>query len=159
MDALWTWLEMLPLATRIGESAWFPFLESIHVLTAMFLVGAILFVDLRLLGLAAMRYPMGRFIEEVLPWAWVSFMIALISGLGMFITRASAYVGNRAFQLKLIMLVIAAINMLYFHRWSGADFAASQSHQPAFGVRLVGAISLAAWIGATLAGRWTGHLS
>ena len=48
----WTWLESQPLSLYIGESWWFPLLESIHVVMATFLVGSILMVDLRLLGLA-----------------------------------------------------------------------------------------------------------
>ena len=42
LDEFWTWLEMQPLAAHIGETAWFPFLESVHVLSAMFVVGTVL---------------------------------------------------------------------------------------------------------------------
>ena len=63
--ALWPWLESLPIAGYIGESYWFPLLESIHVLTATFLVGSILMVDLRLLGLAATNYPVSRVVKDL----------------------------------------------------------------------------------------------
>lgn len=160
MTEFWYGIEMLPLAARIGESWWFPLLESIHVLTSMFVVGSILFVDLRLIGLAAMRYPASRFTRELLTWTWVAFAFALVSGLGMFITRASAYVANRAFQAKLVLLALAALNMIVFHYMSRRDIAhwdtATRTSRAA---RLAGAGSLLCWIGVTLAGRWTGHLS
>ena len=158
MDDFWLWLEMHPLAARIGESAWFPFLESVHVLTAMFVVGSILFVDLRLLGLAATRYSVSRYASELLRWTWMSFAIASIGGFGMFVTRASWYVANRAFQIKLLLLGIAALNMLCFHFIGRKDISTWETGAPALAARLAGALSLVAWVGITLAGRWTGHL-
>jgi hypothetical protein len=160
MTEFWTWLEMLPLSARIGESWWFPLLESIHVLTAMFVVGSILFVDLRLLGLSAMRYPATRFTDELLRWTWACFAIAVVSGFGMFMTRAAWYVTNRAFQLKLLMLLLAALNMIVFHYVGNRDIQrwdAALATPPA--ARIAGAASLMLWAGVTLAGRWTGHLS
>jgi hypothetical protein len=159
MTAFWEWLELLPLSARIGESWWFPLLESIHVLTAMFVVGSILWVDLRLLGAAGNRYPLSRFTAGLLNWTWASFAIALLSGFGMFMTRASWYVMNRAFQIKLLLLALAALNMTLFHLWGRRDIAQWDAARPSAAARLAGGISLLIWAGITLAGRWTGHLS
>jgi hypothetical protein len=149
---------MLPLALRIGESWWFPLLESIHVLTAMFVVGSILMVDLRLLGVAACRYPLSRFANELLPWTWAAFAIAVVTGLGMFITRASWYVLNWAFQLKLLMLLLAAVNMLVFQFLSSRTIARWDTSKPPNAARTAGAASIALWAAITLTGRWIGHL-
>jgi len=159
MTEFWGWLEMLPLAGRIGESWWFPLLESIHVLTAMFVVGSILWVDLRLLGASGMRYAASRFTKELVSWTWGAFAIALISGFGMFMTRASWYVLNRAFQIKLLLLVLAAANMVLFHIWGARGIGQWDHGRPALHARIAGAASLVIWAGVTLAGRWTGHLS
>lgn len=158
MAEFWSWLEMLPLSARIGESWWFPLLESIHVLTAMFVVGSILFVDLRLLGIAAVRHPVSRYTSELLRWTWICFVVAFVSGFGMFMTRAASYIENRAFQIKLALLALAALNMLLFHFWGRRTLAAWDTGAPATHARMAGALSLLAWIGVTLAGRWTGHL-
>ena len=160
MSEFWLSLENLPLALHIGESWWFPLLESIHVLTAMLVVGSILFVDLRLVGLAAMRYPTSRFIGEALPWTWSSFVLAVITGGGMFITRASWYIENTAFQAKLVLLALAAANMVLFHWLSRRDLARwDATNHTSTAARLAGVASLFCWLGVTLAGRWTGHLS
>ena len=159
MFEFWTWLEMLPLSARIGESWWFPLLESIHVLTAMFVVGSILWVDLRLLGASGMHYAASRFTRELVTWTWVTFAIAFVSGFGMFMTRASWYVMNRAFQIKALLLLLAAANMMLFHVWGARRIAKWDHGRPAFHARIAGAASLAIWAGVTLAGRWTGHLS
>ncbi|HET9449091.1 MAG TPA: hypothetical protein VFO35_22660, partial [Steroidobacteraceae bacterium] len=70
LERFWAWLEMTPLAARIGESAWFPLLESIHVLSAMFVVGTVLMADLRLLGWSARRYSVTTITDEVVPGTW-----------------------------------------------------------------------------------------
>ncbi len=152
LEEFWTWIEMTPLAARIGESAWFPFLESIHVLSAMFVVGTVLMADLRLLGWAARRYSVTVITDEVVPWTWGGFVIAVVTGVGLLMPRASSYVANPAFLSKLVLLALAGVNMVVLH------FIALRSER----VRLqmtTGACSLLVWAGVVLAGRWIGHLS
>jgi hypothetical protein len=160
MSEFWTWVELLPLSARIGESWWFPLLESIHVLTAMFVVGSVLFVDLRLLGLSASKSSAVRFTNEIIRWTLGSFVIAIVSGIGMFMPRAAWYVMNPAFQLKLLMLLLAAANMIAFHSvTSRTSSTRTTTTVTSSGARLAGGVSLLLWAGITLAGRWTGHLS
>jgi hypothetical protein len=156
---LWTWLETLPLASYIGESFWFPFLESVHVLTGTFLVGSILMVDLRLLGLAANQYPVSRIVREVIPWTYGACAVSVVAGIGLFITRASAYAANPAFQVKIAFLVLAGINMAVFHLMTARNVAEwDHAARPTRGARFAGGCSLLLWIGVMLAGRWVGHL-
>jgi uncharacterized membrane protein len=152
LEEFWTWLEMTPLAARIGESAWFPFLESMHVLSAMFVVGTVLMADLRLLGWSARRYSVTVITDEVVPWTWGAFAIAGVTGVGLLMPRASSYVANPAFLTKVVLLALALVNMLTLH------FFALRTER----VRLqmtTGACSLLVWAGVVLAGRWIGHLS
>jgi uncharacterized membrane protein len=152
LEEFWIWLEMTPLAARIGESAWFPFLESMHVLSAMFVVGTVLMADLRLLGWSARRYSVTAITDEVVPWTWGAFVIAVVTGLGLLMPRASSYVANPAFLMKVVLLALALVNMLTLH------FFALRTER----VRLqmtTGACSLLVWAGVVLAGRWIGHLS
>ena len=153
LEAFWTWLELQPLAARIGESAWFPFLESLHVLSAMFVVGTVLMADLRLLRWSAMRYPLTIVTSEVVPWTWGAFAIATVTGIGLFITRASAYVANPAFLAKVVLLLLAGLNMAALH------FVALRDAERVRLQQFAGACSLLVWSGVVLAGRWIGHLS
>jgi hypothetical protein len=157
---LWPWLESLPIAAHIGETWWFPLLESIHVLTATFLLGSILMVDLRLLGLAATTYPVSRIVSETVPWTYSASIISVITGLGLFITRASHYIDNRPFQIKLVLLVLAGLNMAVFHLATSRGMAHRDSGAvTTTGARVAGASSLLLWVGVMLAGRWIGHLN
>ena len=156
---LWTYLEELPISMEIGASWGFPLFESIHVVASTFVVGSILMVDLRLLGLAARRYSASRIITEVVPWTIGAFVLSAVAGAGMFITQANRYMDNRAFQVKLVLLVLAIINMAVFHRRTARSIAqwdTAAVTTPA--ARFAGACSLLVWVSVMLAGRWIGHL-
>ncbi len=152
----WIEIENWPLSWEIGGTWLFPFIESIHVVAVAMMVGSILFVDLRLLGLAAMRYPIRALARELIPWTWGAFALATLTGLGMFITRAASHVLNPAFQWKMILLALAGANMAWFHfccrRQLDDAFATSPQ------LKIIGGLSLFLWAGVVLAGRWVGHI-
>lgn len=152
LEEFWAWLEMQPLAAHIGESAWFPFLESVHVLSAMFVVGTVLMADLRLLGWSGLRYPVKVITDEVVPWTWGAFVVSALSGVALFSVRASAYVANPAFLAKVVLLLLAGANMVLLH------FVALRTGRARLQMT-AGACSLLVWVGVVLAGRWIGHLS
>jgi hypothetical protein len=156
----WTTLESWPMAVRIGESWWFPFLESIHVLTATFVVGSIVMVDLRLLGLAGRQYPIGRITREVVPWTLGACALSVVVGVALFVSRAGHYAENVAFQVKMVLLVLAGINMAVFHLVTSRRIVEWDTpHATTASARVAGATSLLLWVGVMLAGRWIGHLS
>lgn len=160
LEAFWDWLANTDLAFEIGATWWFPLLESIHVVAIVLVVGSILTVDLRLLGFAARAYPVSRVSRELTPWAWAGFAVATVTGTGMFITRPAAYAANPAFQAKLILLLLAGVNVAALHtrvmrdvdRWDTAPATPTNA-------KLAGTVSLVIWVGVILAGRWTGHLN
>lgn len=153
-------LESSDVATRIAESWWFPLIESVHVVGIAMTVGTILMVDLRLLGVAANNHAIGRMSKELTPWTWWAFALSVVTGLALFITRATHYFENIAFRFKVVLLIAAGINMAIYHlilvrhshRWN-------ESAATPLAVKCVAVASLVAWSGATLAGRWIGHLS
>ena len=156
---LCTWLETLPLAEYIGGTAWFPFLESIHVLAAVFVFGSILMVDLRLLNVAARAYSLTRMSQELVPWTWGAFVVAVVTGIGLFMPRAGGYAENAAMQIKFVLLALAGANMALFHFAVYRHIPAAEISTDSTGVaKLAGAASLLIWSGVLLAGRWVGHL-
>lgn len=152
------WLEELPLSILIGETWLFPLLESLHVIGAVFVFGAILMADLRLIGLAGKSYAANVFVKQLLPWSIAGFVLAFITGLGMFITRAGGYLNNPAFLWKMALLALALGNIIYFHRWLKSRVENAVGSNLATPVRLSGLCSLVLWTGVMLAGRWVGHI-
>src|SRR5690606_15212797 len=111
----WLSLEYLPIAEQVGATWLFPLINSLHVLSVCFMLGALLMLDLRMAGLAATHYSIKQLGGDFLPWIWLSFIVAIATGAALFITRASAHILNPAFQWKMVLMMLAAINMLVFH--------------------------------------------
>jgi len=155
----WLNLEYLWLAEQIGATWLFPLLNSLHVLSITLMLGALLMLDLRLVGVAAKGYPYRVLSQDFLPWVWVAFVVAIVTGAGLFITRASVHVLNPAFQWKMVLMLLAGINMLIFH-FRGLRHADGwdQSRPMPWAVRLTGIASLLLWAGVMLGGRWMGHI-
>ena len=158
-STLWLDIEEWTISWTIGGTNWFPLLESIHVIAAAMVVGTILWVDLRLIGVAAVQYPITTMSRELVPWTWGAFVIATITGIGMFITRAASHVLNPAFQSKMVLLVLAGLNMAYFHFKLYKDIAQCDSRAiTSIQLKIAGSLSLFLWAGVMLAGRWIGHI-
>lgn len=154
----WYAIEESSIAIYIGSSWWFPLLESIHVLAAVMVFGSVLFVDLRLLGFAARSYAVTTLLKELLPWTWSAFVIALPTGISLFIVRPSGYAYNTAFIIKMILLACAGLNMLFFHFYVQRSISSWNDTSAPVAAKFSGGVSLTLWLGVLLAGRWIGHL-
>jgi hypothetical protein len=154
---LCVWLQELPLSGNVRESEWlFPTIETVHVLALVLVVGSICAVDLRLLGLRARQRPFSQIAREMLPWTWSAFCVAAAAGLLMFASKAVTYAGNLPFQLKMLCLLLAGLNMAAFH-WIGyrrIDEWDAGKAPP--GAKFAGAASLTLWVVIVAAGRWIG---
>ena len=80
IDRVLEWLQTTRIASAIGENEiLFPWIESIHVLAIVLVVGTISIVDLRLLGLASLDLGVRRLMRDVIPYTWGAFAIAAIN--------------------------------------------------------------------------------
>ena len=151
-------METTGLAVHIRDS-WllFPLFESVHVIGLSLVFGTIAILDLRLLGIASTGRSVARMISDTLKWTWAAFIVTAITGSLMFMTNASGYAANAFFRAKLVLLVLAGLNMLAFeltarrslHEWDRARTA------PPSG-RAVAITSLVIWMGVIAAGRLIG---
>lgn len=154
------WLEALPFAEAIRTGVWwFPVVETIHVLAIVFVLGSIARVDLRLIGAIARDRPITHLSAEMLPWTWASFVVAAISGTALFTARAVHYVDTIYFDLKMILMLTAGLNMLYFE-YVTKKTSEQWDHdvRPPGNVRFAGATSLILWIGVVATGRFIGFV-
>src|SRR3954470_274090 len=115
MNAALDWLEKTALAVNIRDSLlWFPLLESTHVIGLAIVVGTVVIIDLRLLGLATTHRSFSRLGADTLPWTLGGFAIAAITGVLMFMTNATVYFHNTWFRAKVALLALAAVNAIAF---------------------------------------------
>ncbi len=151
-------LEESGLANRIRDSLLlFPLIESTHVFGLAMVFGTIAIIDLRLLGMASTQRSFQRMASDILKWTWAAFALTALTGSLMFITNARVYYHNFFFRTKMLLLLLAGINILVFeltagrtiHRWDKAPSA------PPAG-QAVAALSLAIWISIIFMGRLIG---
>ena len=153
-----SYLEHSRLADNIRENdLLFPFIESVHVLSICLVVGSILAVDLRLLGLASIRRSVSRVTHGILPLTWCAFVVAVASGGLLFISNATKYLGNGFFIAKLFLIGAAGLNMAIFHAISAKDLPRweNETRLP-LPARLAGGLSILLWIAVVACGRWIG---
>ena len=152
-----TRLQDLSFPTQIRESDWlFPTIETVHVFTLVLVVGSIMTVDLRLLGLANKERSYSQVASEMLPWTWTAFGVAALAGMLMFSSKALTYYGNFPFRLKMVCLLLAGVNMAMFHWLGTRHLEAWDRGRPSRAARLAGGASLLLWTTIVAAGRWIG---
>lgn len=160
MEQFFEWLSDTALGTAVRESTMlFPWFESVHVLALTIVVGSIAIVDLRLLGLTSRNRSVRQMLDEMLPITWIAFAVAAITGLVLFTSQASYYIDKTPMQIKLVLLVLAGVNMLVFHTTTLRTVGEwGTSPNPPIGARFAGAASLVLWSGIVVFGRWIGFV-
>jgi hypothetical protein len=147
-------VEATGLGRVMRESLWaFPIVEVVHIAAFAVVVGSIVMLDLRLLGLSR-RIPVSRLAAHVLPWTIGAFVVAALAGLTMFTAHANDYLTNEVFMLKMGLILAAGINAGLLH--AGAMRAVGAWDTDAAsprGVRIAAAMSIALWLGVIACGR------
>lgn len=158
IDRALGWLQATPVAKAISENEiLFPWIESIHVLAIVLVVGTISIVDLRLLGVASLDRTASRLMHDVLPYTWSAFVIAAITGSLMFSSDAVNYAHNFFFRGKLVLLALAGLNMTAFHIAGIGDVARwGATQETPLSAKAAAAISLLVWITVVAFGRGIG---
>jgi hypothetical protein len=149
------WLASTEGSIALHQSLYaYPVVESIHVLTLTVFVGLAGWLDLRLLGLSLRDLPVSEMVRRLLPWMQAGFVIMVISGILLFYAIPVRSYQNVFFRVKLIFLVLAGVNVWFFHRgvyrsverWDGDPVAPGPA-------RVAGAASLVLWACIIVAGR------
>jgi uncharacterized membrane protein len=155
INELLEWLQASSLAVFIHKKPWaFTTIEVIHVFAISLVIGTIAIVDLRLLGLASTKRPVTELSRQILPFTWAAFVLAVIAGSLLFISRATEYVANAMFWIKMALIVVAGINMVIFEFITVRGVKEwNLDPRPPQAVRLAGGISIACWVLVLVFGR------
>ncbi len=152
------WLENTAIADAIRTIPWlYPLFETGHYIGLSLLVGGIMLIDLRVLGVAR-ALPLKSMIG-LLPFVWAGFILNLLTGSMLFIYGATNFGLNGAFQLKMAFVLLAGLNALAFDfsvRRSGGTWMAIDRPPPL--VKGFATLSLAFWLCVVTTGRWMAYL-
>ena len=136
-------IEKTTIGAGIRNSSWlFPAIESVHVLGITVLVGSTGLFDMRLLNTGFLRHERASHVaKQVMPWVWGSFSVMFTTGVLMFSSEATRCYQSWFFRLKLVLLMLAALNAFIF------QFGASRgiANWDEAGTKVPGGARVAAW--------------
>jgi hypothetical protein len=157
---LLAWLQSSALGMFMrGTGPWtYPVVNVIHVLGVSTLFGAVLILDLRLLGVGR-RAPLAAITAVAAPVAMAGFALAAASGVCLLAANALEYQGNPVLLVKFSAIGLGLVNAVVL-RWTAAwqahttrDLSRSEARR----LGLMGGVSLVSWLTAVGAGRIIGY--
>lgn len=150
-----TWLGQTPWSIALHESLYlWPLTESLHVLTLALFAGTAAVLDLRLLGLALRGVPVTALTTRLLPWTRVAFAMMVATGLLLLYATPLTYYHSLFFRVKMLLLVVAGVNIFWFHSRTERGIAGWDSiDRPPRAARVAAIVSLLAWSGVIVCGR------
>lgn len=152
-DAI-VWLKATELHSFITSNSWvWPSMEMVHFLGLCLLFGSLLFVDLRVIGVAR-KVPI-KLVDIFIIATLIGFSLNAITGVLFVVGDPGRYFVNIAFRLKMVLIVIAGSNALYFtfqirpQIQAGADSSTLSAD-----AKLVAGFSLFLWTSIIVLGRF-----
>lgn len=148
------WFETSSLAEWMNSGVWqFAVIEAVHLLGLSLLGGALLVVDLRMLGVGLTSQTIGSLEAQARRWLVAGILLMIVTGVPMFVMLPLKYYYNQPFWLKAAMFPIA----LAFTFTVRARMAQRVGIETSSLTRLVGAASIALWFTVAAAGRWIAY--
>jgi hypothetical protein len=154
------WLQSSALGHAMRESGvWtYGIVNLVHILGVASLFGAVLVLDLRLLG-AWRSISLGTITTPTVPIAATGFAVAATSGVCLLATKATEYVGNPFLYIKFSAIGLGLLNVFalnFLSAWK-ARKTRELSQREQSQLAAVGGISLFCWLTAITAGRMIGY--
>ena len=148
------WCYQTAIGEAIRESTWlFPLIEAFHLVGLGLTAGAVLIVDLRLLGVGLTRQPVAQLSAAAEPWLLGSLTLMFTSGIPLFLSESMKCYYSFAFWVKMTSLFLVLLFTFTVRR--RVTRTGLPSDRPLLG-RFTALISLGLWCGVAWGGRWIG---
>jgi hypothetical protein len=153
MHAIYAFLEHSWIGNEVRSIPdMFAICEALHFVGLSLLMGALLVVDLRVIGVIK-----GATYGAVLNLVWVAmvgFALTLGTGIVFLSNNPALYQSNPAFNLKLIVIGVAGVNALWFEVYAHKRLAAlPQVVTASWSLRWPALLSISIWLFVILLGR------
>ena len=146
-------VELSAIGQAIKTSPWaFAVIESVHLLALAVIGGAVLIVDLRLLGLGLRRQGIAAVARDAQPILVGSLLVMILTGSALFASEAVKCYYSTAFWVKMSCLLAATIFTFTVRR----RLTMQEIGVRPFWLKLVALVSLTLWFGVGAGGRWIG---
>jgi uncharacterized membrane protein SirB2 len=154
---LFEWMETIALSVAFRDSVWlYPLDQAIHLVALTVFAGAVLIVDLRLMGGLLKKQPVSQVAADAQPWMMGAFTVLVITGIPQMTQTAMKQYYSPYFWWKMELLAIALVfTFTVRRRVTRADEGRISQIWP----KLVGLVSIALWLGVTVSARLIGLLA
>jgi len=158
LESLGTWLKATWLSSAVIGYPWiWPTCETLHFMGLAILVGTVAVLDLRMLGIGK-----GLAISPIhglIRWGIAGFLINLVTGILFFVGTPEQYIGNFAFYMKMILIVLAGANVGVFYLTIYGQVERLEPDEAApLSAKIIAATSLLLWAGVIFFGRMLSFL-
>jgi hypothetical protein len=149
-----TWLSETSLSQFIQDELWvIPSLQSIHILAIAALFSSMLFINLRLIGIADVGHALSATTTRFMPWIWIGFAVLAVTGALLVIGEPKRELISVPFWIKMALIVVGLAATLWLKRTVSRDPDRWDRPQEAPRARLFAFGTLLVWIGVITAGR------
>jgi uncharacterized membrane protein SirB2 len=129
-----------------------PIVQAIHLLSIGCIMGSIVIINLRVLGVAVPSQNITEMLRRLMPWVWTSLLLLFLSGAMFVVARPGRYFANPIFGIKFALLLSAIVLAVVLQQLFKKNPVARPS------VKIVASLSLFLWFGVVMAGRWIAYL-
>lgn len=134
----------------IATHPWaYPMLEVTHLLGVSLILGNLILVELRVLGIGR-NLAIGPLVRAALPLVLAGALVCIVTGTLMFASQPGELLANRVFTLKMLLLALAAANAVWFHLRGSLERLDALARAGAL-------VSLALWLAILALGRWIAY--
>ena len=145
LEPFFMWLNNLAVSKAIGESIWiFPLVQAIHLVFLALFAGALLIVDLRLLGLGMREQSVAKIARDARPWLILGLVGLVLTGTPQLMQNAMREYFSDFFWIKMYVLPIA---LIYTFTIRQKVAMADEARVGPTWSKLVGLASILLWIG------------
>ena len=146
LDLFVGWLHGTEISQAIRMTTWlWPLCEILHFFGLSLLIGFAGFFDLRLLGFMK-RVPISA-AWTLMPWAKGGFALAALTGVTFFVGAPEQYIHNPAFYFKVVFLIVANLNAVYFEVLYRRQVEAKELDiSGPSALKVIGLVSIVSWL-------------
>lgn len=152
------WVQSLSVFTAVRESTLaYPTFLSTHLACIALFGGMILIGNLRLLGLVLRERSIGDVMSSLRPWKQFGFVLMIAMGVLLAGSKASEYLTNPYFQIKMVLLALIGVHgTLFRHRVYRNPGLSGATTTPGV-AKLAAVTSFVLWLGVLSMGRWIAY--
>jgi len=157
--AFCSWLELTAPSRMLQSIEWVvPAVQTLHILGIAAIMGATLFLNLRLLGVSGRDVSVARVSARFLPIVWGALAVLLVTGLVMIAAEPARALLNAVFWLKMTLLVSAlAVTIVTARAIRRAPDGWPATSRRQWLARASAIVSTGLWVAILCAGRWIAY--